>query len=44
MRMGVLSQSEQSRLAGRNDLATICGGSATVIELKYNRSFREAQD
>ena len=44
MGMGVLSQSEQSQLAGCDDLATVCGGSATVIELKYNRSRRKAQD
>ncbi len=44
MGMGVLPRSEQSELAGRFDLAIVCGGRATVVELKYNRSLREAQE
>ena len=44
MGMGVLPRSEQSELAGRFDLAIVFGGRATVVELKYNHSLKEAQD
>ena len=42
--MDILPLSERQELSGRYDLATICAGRACVIELKYNRSLREAQD
>lgn len=42
--MDILPVSERHELSGRCDLATICGGRACVIELKYNRSLREAED
>ena len=42
--MNILPLSERQELAGRLDLATVCGGRACVIELKYNRSLREAQE
>ena len=38
------SLSERQELAGRLDLATVCGGRVCVIELKYNRSLRAAQE
>ncbi|MYC62855.1 MAG: AAA family ATPase [Caldilineaceae bacterium SB0661_bin_34] len=44
MGMGIMPRSEQAELAGRYDLATICGGRIAVMELKYNRSLQEAQD
>ena len=44
MGMGVMPRSEQAELAGRYDLATVCGGRVAVIELKYNGSLQEAQD
>lgn len=42
--MGVVPRAERRELSGRYDLAAICRGRASVIELKYNRSLREAQD
>ncbi len=42
--MDILPLSERQELSGRYDLATVCAGRACVIELKYNRSLREAQD
>ena len=42
--MNILPLSERQELAGRLDLATVCGGRVCVIELKYNRSLREAQE
>ena len=42
--MGMLPRSEQSELAGRFDLAIVCRGRTTIVELKYNRSLRAAQD
>ena len=42
--MNILPLSERQELAGRFDLATVCGGRVCVIELKYNRSLRAAQE
>ena len=42
--MNILPLSERQELAGRLDLATICGGRVCVIELKYNRNLRAAQE
>ena len=42
--MGVVPRAERRELSGRYDLAVICRGRASVIELKYNRSLKEAQD
>ena len=42
--MDLLPLSERQELSGRDDLATVCAGRACVMELKYNRSLREAQD
>ena len=42
--MGVVPRAERRELSGRYDLAAICRGRASVIELKYNRSLEEAQD
>ena len=42
--MGIVPRAERRELSGRYDLAAICRGRASVIELKYNRSLREAQD
>ena len=42
--MGVVPRSERRELSGTYDLAAICRGRACVIELKYNRSLREAQE
>ena len=42
--MGVVPRAERRELSGRYDLAAICRGRASVIDLKYNRSLREAQD
>ena len=42
--MNILPLSERQELAGRLDLATVCGGRVCVIELKYNRSLRAAQE
>lgn len=41
--MNILPFSERQELAGRFDLATVCGGRVCIIELKYNRSLRAAQ-
>ena len=42
--MGVVPRSERRELSGRYDLAVICRNRACVIELKYNRSLKVAQD
>ena len=42
--MRMVPRSERRELSGRYDLAVICRGRASVIELKYNRSLKEAQD
>ena len=42
--MGVVPRSERRELSGTYDLAAICRGHASVFELKYNRSLREAKE